>query len=250
MKSGKGGHGKGKGAPSGNRQPPDGGVRQSQTILTYGPGAMVDLLNDAVLVGGLDFWCYKGEEALYGFDEPRLRRHLRKRPGGLNEEAAFRLPPEADEHDPTRWRGIQVLEFPRWFVCQNPDCRRLACLGGPGSDMKDDRYIHRCLPDPKKYAFFTPVRFVVACVNGHIDDFPWGRFVHHADDCQAKTELRLDEGATGDFSELKVTCISCKRSRPLLEATFEESHPACQAKRPWLNDTDPRGCQENMRLLV
>lgn len=35
---------------------PDGKVRQSQALTNYGPGAMVDLLHDAVLVGGLEFW--------------------------------------------------------------------------------------------------------------------------------------------------------------------------------------------------
>ena len=33
------------------QQQPDGTVRQSQMVTTFGPGAMVDLLTDAVLVG-------------------------------------------------------------------------------------------------------------------------------------------------------------------------------------------------------
>ena len=31
-------------------------MRQSQLITTFGPGAMVDLPNHAVLIGGLEFW--------------------------------------------------------------------------------------------------------------------------------------------------------------------------------------------------
>jgi hypothetical protein len=39
-------------------QQPDGRVRRSQAVTTFGPGSMVDLLDQAVLIGGLDFWGY------------------------------------------------------------------------------------------------------------------------------------------------------------------------------------------------
>lgn len=39
---------------------PDGEVRESQVVTPYGPGAMVDLIDHAVLIGGLDFWSYDG----------------------------------------------------------------------------------------------------------------------------------------------------------------------------------------------
>jgi hypothetical protein len=34
---------------------PEGKVRLSQIVMGYGPGAMVDLLDHAVVVGGLEF---------------------------------------------------------------------------------------------------------------------------------------------------------------------------------------------------
>jgi hypothetical protein len=43
------------------RQPtmrPQGEVRHSQLISTYGPGAMVDLPDCSVVIGGLNFWMY------------------------------------------------------------------------------------------------------------------------------------------------------------------------------------------------
>ena len=54
---------------------PDGQIRQSQMITTFGPGAMVDLVDRAVVIGGLEHWAYgkKGFEAL---DDARLRRSL------------------------------------------------------------------------------------------------------------------------------------------------------------------------------
>ena len=35
---------------------PAGQIRQSQVVTTFGPGAMVDLPDHAVIIGGLDHW--------------------------------------------------------------------------------------------------------------------------------------------------------------------------------------------------
>ena len=35
---------------------PNGQIRQSQIVTTFGPGAMVDLPDHAVIIGGLDHW--------------------------------------------------------------------------------------------------------------------------------------------------------------------------------------------------
>ena len=48
-------------ARSGARTPikrPEGEIRQSQMVTTYGPGSMVDLVNCAVVIGGLEHWGY------------------------------------------------------------------------------------------------------------------------------------------------------------------------------------------------
>jgi hypothetical protein len=222
--------------------PPEGKVRQSQAITTYGPGAMVDLVSDAVLMGGLEFWAMRGRK---GFDEPRLRARLLDRFPELRSTGAFMFPPEGDDRDPGRDSGIQALEFPRWFVCQNPECRTLA-RRGLGSPMKAERYVHDCAP---KGSFFVPVRFVMACENGHIQDFVWDRWVTHKADCQTR-DLQLAEGPTGDFAELLVRCKSCRARRPLIDATVTAQNPECTGQRPWLGDPDPAGCDKKLRLLV
>ncbi len=40
---------------------PEGELRQSQLITTYGPGSMVDLVDRAVVIGGLEHWGYGRE---------------------------------------------------------------------------------------------------------------------------------------------------------------------------------------------
>jgi hypothetical protein len=219
-----------------NHPPPEGKVRQSQVASTYGAGAMVDLLNDAVIIGGLGFW--RGGES---FEEPRLRARLIRTFPDLKVNGTFRLPPACDDRNPTRALGVPVIEFPRWFVCQR--CRSLARLGA-GAERRANHYVHDCGPR----AYFVPVRFVYACTRGHLSDFWWNSFVNHTDDCQSK-DLMLTEGPTGDFSEVYVRCRTCKESRALMSAKVEALFPDCTAERPWLAEPDPEPCPEKMKLL-
>ncbi len=223
------------------RQPPDGKIRQSQAMSTYGPGAMIDLLDHAVIVTGLGAW----RGCTEGFDEPRLRAYLRKRNFELRFENPFVYPPAGDEREPSYDSGIRVLEFPRWFVCQH--CRTLTPRGRNDAKVKD-RYVHDC---QKKKALFVPVRFVMACPNGHLQEFPWRSFVHDGADCSGH-DLKLLEGPSGDFSEVHVRCQTCDRHRSLAQAAARHFEWSCEGRRPWLglDDRDDKKCEKNLRLLV
>ena len=123
---------------------PEGQIRQSQMLRGYGPGAMIDLLDHSVLIGGLDFWEY-GKIPIIA--EPRLRAVvvslLRDKDITISSEFAFRKPPCGDDNEPTRSVGVRALQFPQWFVCQNPDCRALV----RGSEL-----------EKKKKQLHSPVR--------------------------------------------------------------------------------------------
>jgi hypothetical protein len=41
---------------SNSKRPVTGEIRQSQILTTFGPGSMVDLPNQSVLIGGLNHW--------------------------------------------------------------------------------------------------------------------------------------------------------------------------------------------------
>src|SRR5690554_2488897 len=161
-----------------NRRPA-GKLRQSQLVTTFGPGAMVDLVDSSVLIGGLEHWTY--DQADYQIlDEPRLRASLNPRLRALHPEFElatseyFRSPPAGAEDEPTLFSGVRALEFPRWFVCQS--CSRL----GPASDLferKGERYLHACAGKGRP-GRCVPVRFVAACTAGHLSDFPWVAFTH------------------------------------------------------------------------
>jgi hypothetical protein len=229
---------------------PEGQIRQSQVVTTFGPGALVDLVDQAVLVGGLDFWHLPaGTRSL---TEPRLRESLARRLAGgdvhLNPDRPFLEPPPGDDQEATYASGIEVLEFPRWFVCQNDHCRAL--VRSDGLESKGGRYVHFCERGKKTEA--VPVRFVGACRNGHVDDFPWIDFCHagqRGGELCVAPSLKLQEGATGDFSEIVVRCETCGANERLSTA-FAGNKPACTGARPWLGVDAGEACDQRVRLLV
>src|SRR5512133_2631357 len=99
---------------------PDGRLRVSQLVTTFGPGAMVDLLDHAVLIGGLEYWRYDSKQPRPAIDEDRLREAVlpRMKLLGLNlsRENAFMTGPPGDDDNSGPWNGIQVAEFPHWFA--------------------------------------------------------------------------------------------------------------------------------------
>lgn len=229
-------------------RPPDGRIRLSQLVTTFGPGAMVDLVHDAVLVGGLDYWRYDAKSAPPSLDEPRLRERVNPRVHALglslSIDGAFRTGPPGREEGSGPWNGIQVAEFPAWFVCQ--ECRALSHRKSLG-DKKGDRYRHQC--NRSKAGDCVPVRFVATCKDGHLDEFPWNWFVHQAGDrCDGK-DLYLTEGATGDFTEIVVRCDSCHQRRSLADAREDEVLPDCKGRRPWLGHQADVPCLHKNHLL-
>jgi len=235
--------------PRGKRRP-NGQVRRSQVVTTFGPGSLIDLPEHSAIVGGLEHWLNRGEEIA----EPRLVERLRDLLDSPN--LTLHAPPR-DVQDPTATRptGITAWQFPEWFISQDvhrdPAGRStrsrkllpLAALKKNGKYLDEDR----------KDRPVVPVRFVRACRRGHLGDIDWRGFVHQgARGCFRP--LWLDEkGTSGDLSEVWVRC-ECGLDRQIVEATHPEKRAlgTCDGSRLWLGKyaKEPKGCDEANRLLV
>ena len=221
---------------------PQGKARRSQLLTTYGPGALVDLLDYAVIINGLDFWRYgfRGTEVV---TEERLRDRVAGRMVGVGQNLAttdaFRMPPAGEDNDPSPAHGVSARLFPRWFVCQKCD----ALTGYGALEYKGDRFRHDC------GGLCVPVRWVQACANGHIDDLNWKGLVHQGEPCEA-VSLQLKQGSTGDFSEIRAVCESCGKSRQLSTLKAADARPECRGSRPWLGREGDEECSERAQMIV
>ena len=91
-----------------------GQLRRSQIITTWGPGALLDLPKDSVIVGGLDTWGRISD--LEEIIEQRLAAKLRLLTGVPTPRL---YAPPADANDPGETKkGIGVWRFPEWYVVQ------------------------------------------------------------------------------------------------------------------------------------
>ena len=219
----------------------DGQLRQSQVITTYGPGALIDLPEDAAIVGGLETW--PNPSTLDEIIDPRLSGLLQS----LTDVPYPRMyaPPPQPEEPWLAGRGIGAWRFPEWFVVHEAD-------DGDGR-QRSRRLVHRKSLERGRFERrpVVPTRFVRACPRGHVDDLDWSGFVH-VSGVRCGRQLWLDErGTTGDLADLVVRC-ECRKFRRLHEATELDQRPLghCRGKRPWLGlDTDEE-CKQPSRLLI
>ena len=223
---------------------PHGQVRHSQVVTTFGPGSLLDLPTQSVIVGGLDHWTGVSEEV----HEPRLVEKL-KRLLTLPTLKLFSPPP--DNEDPTAPRtGLTAWQFPEWFITQNVE------RGERGGVTRSRLLVHRkalskgkFIDNDKRKHPVVPTRFVRACRKGHIGDIDWYRFVHQRNP-QCRRQLWMDErGTSGDIAEIFIRC-ECGEASPLMRATIPGTLGHCDGCRPWLGPYTKEACDELSRLLV
>ncbi|MDR0965273.1 MAG: DUF1998 domain-containing protein [Myxococcales bacterium] len=228
-------------------------IRQSQLISTYGPGALVDLPNTAVVIAGLEHW--HGDKKLVF--EPRLLANLRRRLGHPVIELRAPPVPEREDDDGV---GVVAWQFPEWFVAQyeatekthgrsRPLVHRSNLIKGRYETNGSGKRVQKSWP-------VVPVRFVQACPNGHVSDIDWPRLIHGNGQRCGSHQLWLDErGTTGDLSELFLRCDGCDRSIPLMNLQSEALGECC-GKRPWIGPMafetcdGPGGKPHRNKLLI
>jgi hypothetical protein len=222
-------------------------IRSSQLLTTFGPGAMMDLPDGSVIVGGLDNWHFSpGVQPLV--DEPRLVAKLRAR---LEKPTLVLKTPPPSTDDPTAGKpGIVVWRFPRWFLVQNSE----PLIGGNGNRRRlvpESQLVNGKYRDGNVNYDVVPVRFVRACEHGHVDDIEWPAFVHgYAGGCGGSLHLE-ERSTTGALVDVWATC-SCGEKRSLAHAAVKGSKALgrCDGARPWLGSFSHEPCDQLSRLLI
>ena len=230
--------------------------RRSTFITTSGAGSIIDFrtrngASVSVIIKSFDGW--ENKRAKY-IEEPRLAKLL-----GVEN---FIEPPiyidQGNFSSTVNVPKIENAQFPRWLQC--PRCRRIAHLRD--WDFNDSEPMEKFCPEcsrpgrrsPKIYCI--PVRFVAACENGHIDDFPWHSFVRHKPGCESR-KLRLLGRGMG-IESVYVSCDGCKSSRSLKDAIGKQGFLfpkiECGCKSPWQksfnnNNNQQLSCDKPLRTF-
>lgn len=235
-----------------------GQIRPSQLLWTYGPGALIDLPNLSVLTMGLDRW---QEDRCLPVEEPRLLAAVRRALGPQVDR--LRMPPVNENEDnnnfsPEAKIGVPVRPFPRWLRCV-----RCGMLGETDSGLfelkpnpyrpEQTHYIHKNCSKGKNVDA-VPSRFLLACRNGHLDDFPWRWYLHEGQgrpDCNGPIAF-FEDGASLQTENLWVKCQGCDTPpRSLVHAFGKEGAknlPACRGRHPHLSTYEE--CCEAPRAVL
>jgi len=247
-----------------------GSGRPSSLLYTYGPGAIMDLPQFTIMPTGLDDWdrIWRRRNGIPQIRAPRLRevvaKLLRSRDVQLRphpwQPKKISLSTEGND------LGVPARVFPQWLRCTGCDMlgmlsqfdysnthpfrtdlacfEHAKCTGRPGK---------RTRKPGRRTAI--PARYLLACVDGHLDEFPYDQWVHHGKRC-TKAEfpaLKMVDRTAGKGASAVIYCESCERSRPMNEAQGEAGKaklPGCRGRHPHLDAFEPKGCRNETRLML
>ena len=234
-----------------------GETRRSQIVSTYGPGAIVDYPRLSGIMAGLDDWnIFDGSlPADAQFNERNLQKMLGK---------DFFVQVATDERMEESF-ALPVFRFPRYYYC--PECHMLdrykVISRTIGRETEYNKVLYcsnsKCVKDGKPVRLI-PSRFIVACLNGHIDDFPYYEWAHKKNNGKGeKHQLFLEyKGNTGGLDSIVISC-TCGAWNTMAGSMDKEalSFMKCTCSMPWLGLNgekkpwykDPEGCNAKMRTM-
>ena len=221
-------------------------LRRSQAVMPFGVGAMIDFPGQSLMAAGLDVWPDQPECRI---SDDRLATRL-----GVDYFRSPSPPPQ----DGRQGDFLPFVRFPLWYFC--PRCRtmREANWNDTASPKCDSNLMPlrtgapACvtLPEKKRWRM-VPLRFIIACEQGHVDDFPWTLWAHShsgqtldvADPC-GNPCLSFNYTGRAGLMGLLVKCEGCGAKRSLMGAAGPNSLKGlrCNGNRPWLGPHGSESC--------
>lgn len=239
-----------------------GSARPTSLLYTYGPGAIMDLPQFTVMPTGLDDWDRIWKR--YGPTPPRVHApRLREVVARLLRSRDVELRPFPHRRKPNSLStegnelGVPARVFPQWLRCTGCDMLArlpqfgyrnthpyrpdLACFEHTKCKGRAGDRSHKSGPRTA-----VPARYLLVCVDGHLDEFPYDQWVHHWQRCpEAEVPaLKMVDHLAGRGATATIQCESRGRKRPMNEAQGEVGRtklPRCRAAaaatRTWTPST-------------
>lgn len=217
-----------------------GNLRRSQLITTFGTGSIVDMPDYSVIMASTKYWNVKSPV----IHEENLERLLNV--------SGFHVPYTDDSLGDTKGRDIPAMRFPVMHFC--PKCGRLMPYWAFGKDEGN-----KCGTCGRK---LVPSRFLVACINGHMEDFPYSWWVHKADFSNCPYNKKRDNltiefsDSTGGLDSIVIKCTTCGAKRTMAGCMNPDALRGyhCNGIKPWYYRDDPEyreaaDCNASMRGL-
>ncbi|MFC3494421.1 DrmB family protein [Glycomyces rhizosphaerae] len=203
-------------------------VRQSQTIVPFGVGAVIDIQGESFVAAGTEHWPRGGPAT--EVRAPRLAQRL-----GV--ARFYAAPPTLNERfDSEHAPGAPYLRFPAWLFCRS--CRRMRHWTWRDEQPGEAPRCKRCPEKP----VLSPMRWVQICRDGHLGDVNWRWWAHwNAENSttikctmqDSPIDFTVTDGKFG-LEALDIVCRApkCGARRNLLKL-LGPSGMACTGRNPW-----------------
>ncbi|MCZ0757114.1 hypothetical protein M4I42_16545, partial [Anoxybacillus sp. J5B_2022] len=164
-----------------------GEIRPGQLITTFGPGAIIDSVNDSLMILDIRYWD-KAKDIIY---DKNLANFLGKH--------YFKKVPATGQ-----FADLPVIPFPFYHECSNTKCRNLFDIR---DNFKIGEYLEKGPRCPICDWRAHPARFVISCEDNHLEDFPWKWWAHGKEYKECNGRLTLS--SAGDSSGLESLSVRC-----------------------------------------
>lgn len=226
-------------------------VRASQAVLQYGVGSMVDFPDQTLMPAAPEYW----KSQTVPIHDERLEKALCV--------DGFGMPGNMDKFD----EGISYVRFPEWYFC--PKCREFKPINqwvkefndkASSSLVESKPYMVKYMKCPKCHLDLIVTRIVCVCKNGHIDDFPWVKWVHcqnyggHKSICSnPKLKFMTKTSSSEGLDAIEIVCETCGARASLRgamkEGIFNELDEktdnrydfTCTGRHPWKHSEEACG---------
>ena len=230
-------------------------IRRAQLISPFGVGAIVNFPGDeSRMTAGLDEWPFARQvcPADWRITEERLQSRLNV--------SHFRLPPEYRERDGQDQHSdqhIPFIRFPRWHYCPFRGAMQELSIFGPRQRCSCE---HCGAKAHNRRPWLIPMRFIAACPNGHIEDFPFMEWVHRNGGWDEAHRLRFLAGrSSAGLSGSKLRC-NCGQEASMAGAfdfdrltggALQRIGYGCSGNVPWLGEIDgiTGSCDQYLRVV-
>jgi hypothetical protein len=227
-------------------------VRQAQTVLPFGVGAILDVQGESFVAAGIERWP--------DLKTPVPSERLATRLGVKNFYAA----PHTlnDRYDQPDRPGVPYIRFPGWLFCGA--CRSMVRVLREHEKPGEPPVCTSCAAAPR----LTPMRFVRICADGHLDDVDWWYWAHSKlppelrDSCPEsenawkarRLSFRVADRASG-LEALSVHCgatrqdgTPCGAQRDLLDILGPQGGH-CPGRNPWQRWDTRASCDQQVHIV-
>ena len=219
------------------------GIRRSQFITTYGPGAILEGPNGPRVIPGLE------QSGLFTPDRPATRfeiTDLRLSTALLGGASIVRMPSNAELGVPETQEVYQTTPFPSWALCTQ---HHILYLKRPNEAL--GRSCPRCPPHASDALAWQRVRqqairFVLACPDGHLDDVNWLQLIQHRrPNCQPNYLIWRGSGSA--LRNIEIVCPQCEGPPTNLGLAYNRAL-SCSGRLAERGSARP-GCGAEARMI-